>query len=359
MHNQPSFAKRRAFTLIELLVVIAIIGVLVGLLLPAVQTAREAARRSSCINNVKQLALAMHNYHDANQQFPANQQQIGVSVWHSLSATYWILPFMEEEPLFSSVTIPANALPQGQSAAGAGDGAAWSNARNNAMDTRIDGMICSSALPGRTRSQEPRGWGGPGSNYGWCYGSRVYANWDGSSNGIIAQRSQRAISEVLDGLSKTILVGEFLSGSVDTAQTAGPGTYPRDIFYAGNGVFDAVADKSFATKAELDAIGSAAKNSPTGVLSNNGTLPLWYSASQSAFNTAAPPNWTWPSAGGNCCPGGSHDWGPGVIPPRSEHPGGVCIGMGDGAARFISDSVAILTFQQLGAVADGAAVNGY
>ncbi len=88
-------------------------------------------------------------------------------------------------------------------------------------------------------------------------------------------------------------------------------------------------------------------------------LPLWYSASQSAFNTAAPPNSTWPSAGGNCCPGGSHDWGPGVIPPRSEHPGGVCIGMGDGAARFISDSVAILTFQRLGAAADGAAVNGY
>jgi len=359
MKSRLAITPRQAFTLIELLVVIAIIGVLVGLLLPAVQTAREAARRSSCINNVKQLALAMHNYHSATERFPANQQQIGISVWQSLSATFWILPFMEEEPLYSSVTIPANALPQGQSAAGAGDAAAWSNARNNAMDTRIAGTVCSSALPGRTKSEDPRNWGGPGSNYGWCYGSRVYANWDGSSNGIIAQRSQRTISDVLDGLSNTILIGEFLSGTVGTAQTAGPGTYPRDIFFAGDGVFGAVADKSFATTAELDAIGSAAKNSPTGVLSNNGTLPLWYSASQSAFNTAAPPNWSWPTAGGNCCPGGAHDWGVGVIPPRSAHPGGVCIGMGDGAARFINDSVAVLTFQRLGHAADGAAVSGY
>ena len=63
-------SRRRGFTLIELLVVIAIIGVLIGLLLPAVQAAREAARRAQCINNLKQLGLAMHNYHDVNGSFP-------------------------------------------------------------------------------------------------------------------------------------------------------------------------------------------------------------------------------------------------------------------------------------------------
>ncbi len=357
MKPYVTLTRRWGFTLVELLVVIAIIGVLIGLLLPAVQAAREAARRSGCMNNVKQLALAMHGYHDANMKFPANQQQVGVNVWESLSATFWILPFLEETALFSSVTIPSNAPPQGQSAAGSGNGTNWSNARNNAMNTRIAAMVCTSALPGRTKSADS--WGGPGSNYGWCYGSRVYAKWENNSKGLIAQRSQKAIGEASDGLSKTILVGEFLSGSPKTSQTGGPGTYPYDVFYAGDSVFSSVVNKDFATKAELDAIGNAAKTSPVGVKANNGTLPLWYSAAQSAFNTAAPPNWVWPTAGGNCCPGGAHDWGPGVIPPRSRHPGVVCIGMGDGAARVIGDSIDILTFQQLGSATDGAAVGEF
>src|SRR5438067_1570885 len=101
---------RRAFTLIELLVVIAIIGVLVGLLLPAVQKVREAANRAQCMNNLKQLALAMHTYHDVNGTFPKNAYGCwmggdpvlapGWSSWECFSANYKLLPFIEQENLF-------------------------------------------------------------------------------------------------------------------------------------------------------------------------------------------------------------------------------------------------------------------
>jgi prepilin-type N-terminal cleavage/methylation domain-containing protein/prepilin-type processing-associated H-X9-DG protein len=355
----PSKAgPRPGFTLIELLVVIAIIAVLIGLLVPAVQKVREAANRMSCTNNLKQLGIAMHSYHDANQKFPANQQQVGVNVWESLSATYWILPYIEQDALFKTVTIPANAPVQGASSAGSGNGTNWSAAYNGAMNTAIKTMVCPSATAGPRRGANNRGWDGPGSNYGWSYGSRIYANWDGTSNGIISQSKQNRMADITDGTSNTILAGEFLSGS-NASATGGPGKFPFDIFYAGDGPFNSVVNKDFATSAELDAIGSAAKNSPQGILSANGTLPLWYAASQSAFNTAAPPNWKWPSAGGNCCPGGSHDWGNGIIPPRSLHSGGVNVVLGDGSVKFIRDSIDILTFQRLGSRSDGQPLGDY
>src|SRR5918911_674492 len=97
---------RAAFTLVELLVVIAIIGVLVALLLPAVQTARESSRRSQCSNNLKQLGLGMHNFHDGMGFFPFNYQLIGGNAWEAASANYWILPYVEQGPLFEQIKIP-------------------------------------------------------------------------------------------------------------------------------------------------------------------------------------------------------------------------------------------------------------
>lgn len=97
----PQF-RRRGFTLVELLVVIAIIGVMVGLLLPAVQAAREAARRMSCGNNLKQLGLALHNYHDTFQSFPMGVRTGGSNGGWGTSFYVRLLPFVEQQPLFDS-----------------------------------------------------------------------------------------------------------------------------------------------------------------------------------------------------------------------------------------------------------------
>src|SRR2546425_2372083 len=89
----------RGFTLIELLVVISIIAVLISLLLPAVQAAREAARRIQCTNNLKQIGIAMHGYHGSVAVFP---QGVGEAGWNHWSATVMLLPYLEQSPLYNA-----------------------------------------------------------------------------------------------------------------------------------------------------------------------------------------------------------------------------------------------------------------
>ena len=106
---QWSKGKRRAFTLVELLVVIAIIGILIALLLPAIQAARESARRSQCINNIKQLALSLLNYHTAKKTFPAGARRpvpSGVGCLAIYACHNWFtysLPFIEENSQYAAL----------------------------------------------------------------------------------------------------------------------------------------------------------------------------------------------------------------------------------------------------------------
>ncbi|MCR4410795.1 MAG: DUF1559 domain-containing protein [Thermoguttaceae bacterium] len=341
---------RTGLTLVELLVVIAIIGILIALLLPAVQAAREAARRSQCTNNLKQLGLGMHNFHDVYVKFPRNFTQVGANAWEAVSANYHLLPFIEQKPLYD----------QGQTYltdASTPNTADWSWFYNNLMNTKLSAFLCPSAQAAPRRGTHPNGWDGPGCNYGWSTGSRVETVWAGNRfNGMIAYQEDRRMADVIDGLSNTLLASELLSGS---GLTGGAAMYPYDIFYTSDSLFTAVVNQDFPTQAELDNIGRAAMTSPSGSRSNNGTMWAWYAAAQSTLTTAAPPNWSWPSAGGNCCPGGAHDWGRGIIPPRSMHPGGVNALLGDGSVRFVSSTVDLLTFQRLGNCKDRQALGNF
>ncbi len=350
--------RRLAFTLIELLVVIAIIAILIGLLVPAVQKVREAANRGSCQNNLKQLGLAMHSYHDTYKKFPRNYLQIGANVWEAVSANYFLLPFIEQQPLYQQGQAnlpPANPTTTQRQTA-------WNWFYPNLMNTRLSVYICPSSPGAPNRGSNPNGWDGPGTNYAWSTGSRIETVWAGANfNGMMAYSVDRKMSFVIDGLSNTIMASEILSGS---NSPSGTGKYPYDVFYtsangAGDPYFRKVVNWDFPTQAELDAIGSQAKNAPTGVRSNNGTMWAWYSAAQSTFNTAAGPNWRWPSAGGDCCPGGAHDWGFGIIPARSMHTGGVNVVLGDGSVRFVSDGVDLATWQRLGNARDGLPTGDY
>ncbi|WP_250846849.1 DUF1559 family PulG-like putative transporter [Aquisphaera insulae] len=208
--------RHRAFTLIELLVVIAIIAVLIALLLPAVQSAREAARRAQCTNNLKQIGLAMHNYHETHGQFPCGylilpggNANMGTPdpltrdtgpgwAWGSL-----LLPYMEQSPLYASLNVN---LP------------CWSMANTTGARTSLNAFLCPSVSESSLQ-YDVKDEGGnvlarfSRSHYAASAGRREawgYAadDWTTLADGPIYRNSRTRAASVTDGLSNTIFVGE-------------------------------------------------------------------------------------------------------------------------------------------------------
>ena len=289
------------FTLIELLVVIAIIGVLVGLLLPAVQTAREAARRNACLNNFKQVGLAVHGYHDSYRHFPpgvtggACGSQI--PAWNGASTQFkghsflvLILPFMEETALFARCDLTANF-----------DAAPFTTAVNGVSinGTKISSVLCpsqplsqslSSAQPGATTHLYavlgPRGTNpATGTQYSRCQAGA--GGWP-AMQGVLGVNSSHSFKDVTDGSSSTFLTAEL---SWDGANVYRPWTrgFSSDVF-SGSG------------KSLLYSLGST----PFGATSS--------------FNS---------------------------VSFGSNHPQGCHFGMADGSVRFINESVALVTLKSL------------
>ena len=224
-------AVRRSsgFTLVELLVVIAIIGTLVALLLPAVQSAREAARRAQCLNNLKQLGLALHQHHDSYGYFPVNDWGVESSGPHGCRGMYsWhtkLLPYMEEQSLFDSIDFSVG---MSNTCEAKGDGLIGSDHPNaRAATTSIATFLCPSdaisfdnSVMGDARPA-PDSYAGNGGWPPWATGYRGERSVPGEYNGLMSV-AQPALPEpwhpsgpvrmrqVTDGLSKTAAVAERL-----------------------------------------------------------------------------------------------------------------------------------------------------
>ncbi len=202
------------FTLIELLVVIAIIAVLIALLLPAVQSAREAARRAQCMNNLKQIGIALHNYHETLGRLPIGMQ--GYNSWDT-SCSYWprfhsmftaILPYLEQETVYSAVNFSfSTAVPQPVL------GVVTGQVQATAFLTQIATFIC----PSEASDMTYRDAGCPlsQSSYAEVIGYRdTFRWWKGCKSGfflpdgVFGYDYGARFSEITDGLSNTMVVGE-------------------------------------------------------------------------------------------------------------------------------------------------------
>lgn len=212
MNRKRSHVYSPGFTLVELLVVIAIIGILVGLLLPAVQAAREAARRMSCQNNLKQLGLALHNYHDTNGRFPTGADSINCLSWRVR-----LLPFIEQTNLYQQFNFNAGIWNGGPNREGPNKlvhalnkistfscPSVPNNLASNGSSTLVDGR--------KTFTSDYHGVAGPkGTNpSGAAYGFLATPAGQGgfATQGILGRDTKFRIGDITDGTSNTLAIGE-------------------------------------------------------------------------------------------------------------------------------------------------------
>ena len=350
--NRPLPHRRSGFTLIELLVVIAIIAILIALLVPAVQKVREAAGRTQCQNNIKQLGLAAHAYHDANKHLPPAVEIAGATYPGSpnLTSSYrnpgfgpnWavhLLPYLEQKPLYNLVNVPSYMASNGADQS-------WRNIRGTVLAV----MLC----PADNNNQAPFAL----NDGNWArgnYAANAGVSWFNYTVGGASSNNPQAYSrsnqggpfginwganfsrDITDGTSNTIMFNELRAGlspqdrrgvwamglaacSVTAAHATGDATNPNDTWEYSDDTEDCdVARKSLG-------------------LGTTGLGPLMMGCSDDNL----PRNW--PNWQGQA---------------RSRHPNGVTVCYADGAVRYVRNSVPESVWGALNNRADGVPVNPF
>ncbi len=325
----PSLGRKRGFTLIELLVVIAIIAILIALLLPAVQQAREAARRTQCRNNLKQLGIALYNYHDTFNLFPMASGNAGGPGGRRHSSFVGLLPYIDQAPLFNLIGGGGTAASVNGTTNYFSDSfVPWDN-NHRANVAKLPALLCPSDGDSSVS-------GGTGrTNYVTNRGDTIWDHcpqWNGNGGrglrgmfvGGQGVSGTRAVRDVTDGLSNTLAMSEIIKTKSDGATLLREGaatmTYDQGTLRANPSI-------------ALTQVGAGGVVSGTnGTGNRRGTR--WTDAAPlfTGFTTILGPNKvTAPSNGG--------DDRDGIFEPSSLHTGGVHTLMGDGAVRFISDNI--------------------
>ncbi len=317
---KTGISARHGFTLVELLVVIAIIGVLVALLLPAIQAAREAGRRSQCSNNLKQMGLALHAYHDVHQAFPMGIQGHPISLSEQgLGWAYELLPYAEEQSLYDSMNNqilpawrPAVCRRAYQATGNILSGGDTIVAVYRCPTSEMESHATDESLPAYAQGYST-------SDYKGCNGSDTSDSVAAGSDTIgifntvrelwdVAKRKKLAIKDVTDGLNKTIAIGE-------SAYFKEP-EFEKWPFWIGG----VVQDESTLFKTN--------ESNPI-----NGAIS---SKSVANFNQATDDECAF-----------------------SWHIGGVFFAFADGSVHFLSESLDLVTYRNLGNIADGNVVSDF
>jgi len=309
--RRPPRPRQRGFTLVELLVVIAIIATLIGLLLPAVQSAREAARRTACQNNQRQLVLGMLSYTSAKKHLPFRNLGPGVSGRGRFSGWVYLCPYIEEQSLYDAIMDGLATIPNLQ---------VYTNTFLP-FQRQLSVLLCPSDRSGAWTNTNGRLTGN--SNYRFCIGDTIRnANLTSEPRGIIGNGTKIKLGQIPDGVSKTAAVSErmVLNDSRDVRQ---------DLAFGVMNISQPVNCLARAVGTRFGDENVSSIQNPGNWLGRRWTDGTAYYAS---FQTVLPPN-------SPACQEGSHESQAGLFPPSSGHREGVIVAFLDGSTHFISDTI--------------------